>query len=63
MREGKFEIFKDKKGEYRFRLRSSNGKIVVASEGYVNLSGCKRGIKAVKRLAGSDVIILGRDNP
>jgi uncharacterized protein YegP (UPF0339 family) len=56
MRKGKYEIFKDKKSEYRFRLRSPNGRIVAASEGYTNLSGCKRGIKAVKRLADSEIV-------
>lgn len=58
MRKGKFEIFKDKKGEYRFRLRSSNGQIV-GMEGYTTLSGCKRGIRATKRLANSETIIIG----
>ncbi|MEE9265033.1 MAG: DUF1508 domain-containing protein, partial [Vicinamibacteria bacterium] len=31
---GQFEIFKDRRGEFRFRLRASNGEIVLASEGY-----------------------------
>jgi len=37
---GKFEIFKDKAGEYRFGLKASNGEIILASEGYKNKSGC-----------------------
>lgn len=30
----KAEVFKDKKGEFRFRLVARNGKILVQSEGY-----------------------------
>ena len=31
---GKFELFKDTSGEYRFRLKAANGEIILASEGY-----------------------------
>ena len=31
---GKFEIYKDKRGEHRFRLKAGNGEIILASEGY-----------------------------
>lgn len=55
-REGKYEIFIDKKGEYRFRLKSSNGQIVATSEGYTTPYGCERGIRAVKRLADSPIV-------
>ena len=29
-----YEMFKDRKGEFRFRLKAENGEIVLASEGY-----------------------------
>ena len=45
---GKFEIYKDKSGEFRFRLKSSNGQTVLASEGYSSKSGAQNGIKSVK---------------
>ncbi len=45
---GKFEIFKDKSGGFRFRLKAANGQIILASEAYKNKAGCKRGIEAVK---------------
>ena len=45
---GKFEIYKDKKGEFRFRLKASNGQIILASEGYKARSGCKNGIESVR---------------
>ncbi len=31
---GKFEVYKDKGGEFRFRLKASNGQSILASEGY-----------------------------
>ena len=45
----KFEIYFDKKGEYRFRLKARNGKYIFASEGYTAKSGCKNGIYSVCR--------------
>ena len=47
----KFEIFRDKAGEFRFRLKSSNGQIIAVSEGYVKKDSCKNGIESVKRNA------------
>ena len=46
---GKFEIFKDKRGEFRFRLRASNGEIVLASEGYRSKAGANNGAASVKK--------------
>lgn len=46
---GKFEIFKDKRGEFRFRLKASNGQIILASEGYKSRSGCNNGIESVRK--------------
>ena len=43
----KFEVYKDKKGEFRFRLKAVNGKIICASEGYTSKDGCLKGIKSV----------------
>ena len=51
---GKFEIYKDKAGEYRFRLKASNGQTILASEGYKAKSGCTNGIESVKKNASSD---------
>jgi uncharacterized protein YegP (UPF0339 family) len=51
---GSFEIFKDKAGEYRFRLKASNGEIILASEGYKRKSSCKNGIASVMKNSASD---------
>lgn len=49
----KFEIFKDKKGEFRFKLIATNGNVIAVSEGYKTRTGCKNGIASVRRNAPS----------
>lgn len=51
---GKFEIFNDKAGEFRFRLKAGNGQVILASEGYKAKSGCNNGIDSVKTNAPDD---------
>ncbi|MCV6593013.1 MAG: YegP family protein [Silicimonas sp.] len=46
---GKFEVFKDKKGETRFRLKAGNGQIILASEGYKRRASCMNGIESVRK--------------
>ncbi|RFF29961.1 YegP family protein [Wenzhouxiangella sediminis] len=46
---GKFEIYKDKKGEFRFRLKASNGQNILASEGYAKKPSCTNGIESVRK--------------
>ncbi len=46
---GKFECYKDKAGEFRFRLKASNGQNLLASEGYASKSSCMNGIESVKK--------------
>ena len=51
---GKFEIYKDKRGEFRFRLKAGNGEIILASEGYKRKASCKNGIASVQKNAPND---------
>ena len=51
---GKFEIYKDKAGEFRFRLKAGNGQTILASEGYTGKSGCNNGIESVRKNAPND---------
>ena len=53
----KFEVYTDKKGEFRFRLKATNGQIIAVSEGYKAISGCMNGIESVKNNAGSEVVM------
>lgn len=54
----KFEVYQDKAGEYRFRLKASNGEIIAASEGYVAKAGCMNGIDSVRRNAVDAKVIV-----
>ena len=47
----KFEIYKDKAGEFRFRLKATNGQIIAVSEGYKAMRSCTNGIESVKKNA------------
>lgn len=49
---GKFEIYKDKAGEFRFRLKASNGQNVLSSEGYKTKSSAQNGIQSVQQNSG-----------
>ena len=48
MAEPKFEVFKDARGEYRFRLVAPNGETIAVSEGYTAKASCVNGIESVK---------------
>lgn len=50
----KFEIYKDKKGEFRFRLKAKNGQNILASEGYKIKASAKNGIASVVKNAASE---------
>jgi len=50
----KFEVKKDKRGEFRFNLKAGNGEVIARSEGYKAKSGCDNGIESVRKNAKSD---------
>ncbi len=45
----KFEIYLDNSGEYRFRLKATNGQIIGVSEGYKAHESCVNGVESVKK--------------
>lgn len=47
----KFEIYTDKAGEFRFRLKARNGEIIATSEGYKAKASCLNGIESVRKNA------------
>lgn len=51
---GTFEVYQDKAGEYRFRLKASNGQNILASEGYKSKASCMNGVESVKTNAPDD---------
>ena len=53
----KFEVYKDKAGEYRFRLKATNGEIIATGEGYKAKSGCMNGIESIRKNAPDAEIV------
>ena len=47
----KFEVYTDKAGEFRFRLKARNGEIIAVSEGYKAKASCLHGIESVRKNA------------
>ena len=47
----KFEVYTDKSGEFRFRLKARNGEIIATSEGYTTKPNCLNGVESVKKNA------------
>ena len=55
----KFEIYNDKAGEFRFRLKARNGEIIAVGEGYKAKASCLNGIDSIRRNApDADVVKL-----
>ena len=54
----KFEIYRDKSGSYRFRLKARNGEIIAVSEIYSAKAGCLNGIDSVRRNAAEAPVEL-----
>ncbi len=48
---GKFELYEDKAGKYRFRLKAGNGEIIAVGEAYETKAAAKKGIDSVIRNA------------
>ena len=48
---GKFEIYKDKAEEFRFRLKAGNGDTILTGEGYKAKDGVLNGIESIKKNA------------
>jgi uncharacterized protein YegP (UPF0339 family) len=56
----KFEVYADKRREFRFRLKATNGQIIIVSEGYSTKDSCLSGIDSVRRNA-ADAEIVARE--
>lgn len=48
---GKFEIYKDKAGEFRFRLKAANGQNILSSKSYKTRRGVVNGVESVRKNA------------
>jgi uncharacterized protein YegP (UPF0339 family) len=48
---GKFELYTDKKGEFRFRLKAANGQVIATGEGYTTKAAAINGIDSIRKNA------------
>jgi hypothetical protein len=48
---GKFVVYKDKRGEFRWKLLADNNQVIAVGEGYTSKAGCMNGIESVKKNA------------
>ncbi|PDS38683.1 DUF1508 domain-containing protein [Rhizobium anhuiense] len=53
----KFEVYKDKAGEFRFRFKASNGEAMFSSEGYKAKESAVNAIESIKKNApGAEIV-------
>ncbi|MBK8468729.1 MAG: YegP family protein [Candidatus Phosphoribacter sp.] len=48
---GKFEVYQDKAGKFRFRLKASNGQVIATGEAYESKKSCLNGIESIRKNA------------
>lgn len=54
---GKFELYQDNAGKYRFRLKAANGQIIAVGEAYESKAAAQKGIESVKANAGDAAVV------
>lgn len=52
----KYQLYRDKQGQFRFRLRARNGRIIAVSQAYRSKVACLEGIDSVRVNAGEDSV-------
>jgi len=54
---GKFEVYEDRAGKFRFRLKAANGQVVASGEAYETKSAAKKGCEAVQNAASGASVV------
>jgi hypothetical protein len=54
---GRFDVYQDKAGKHRFRLKAANGEVVAVGEAYESQSSGHAGCAAVQRAADGATIV------
>ena len=54
----KFEVYADKRGEFRFRLKATNGQIIAVGEGYKAKASCLNGIASIRKNAPDAAVVV-----
>ena len=58
----KFELYQDKAGKFRFRLKAKNGQIIAVSEAYNAKNTCENGIESVRKNSAGDITDEKKDD-
>ena len=53
----KFEVYTDKAGEFRFRLKARNGEIIATGEGYKAKASCLNGVESIRKNAPDAAVV------
>ena len=53
----KFEVYTDKAGEFRFRLKARNGEIIATGEGYKAKASCLNGVESIRKNAPEAAVV------
>ena len=53
----KFEVYTDKAGEFRFRLKARNGEIIATGEGYKTKASCLNGVESIRKNAPEAAVV------
>jgi len=53
----KFEVFTGKDGDFRFRLKAANGKVIASGQGYKSKDACLKGIESIKKNARGAAVV------
>ncbi len=53
----KFEVYKDKAGEFRFRFKASNGESMFSSEGYKAKASALSAVESIRKNAPGATIV------
>ncbi len=54
---GKFEVYQDARGEFRFRLKAGNGQVIATGEAYRSKKACLNGVAAIRKIAPDAAIV------
>jgi uncharacterized protein YegP (UPF0339 family) len=54
---GKFEVYEDRAGKFRFRLKASNGQVVASGEAYETKAAARKGCESVQKAAEGAPIV------
>lgn len=54
---GKFEVYKDKAGKFRFRLKAGNGEIIAVGEAYESKTSAMHGIESIRSNAEAATLV------